>query len=310
MCALGGFAFAPARGAARVSGRVDVRMASIAPFGAQISELRAKHAPALELLLARTAGVRDAEHDELWALRFVLEHPDDATAAEASVRETLTWRRGAGAPIVSAAKAALAAATANGSWNNDAIVAAAPHADLIRPFMGAAQVQTLPSAGGEYLIYTIRASAIDDKALMRAVTAEQLADFFVYAKEVNAQVALARTAKSGRLIGVVTANDLTGISLFGAAEFRAALAAASKRTATLFPALAGPTVLLNLPPLLGALVKLFTPLFPKKVLEKLRFGSGPLKGVPDLALLLRSASGPERARFLADMDACLQKTAK
>ena len=48
--------FAP-RAPARAAGRVDVRMAGIAPFGALVSELRATHASALERLLARTEGV-------------------------------------------------------------------------------------------------------------------------------------------------------------------------------------------------------------------------------------------------------------
>ncbi|KAG8458596.1 hypothetical protein KFE25_008393 [Diacronema lutheri] len=276
-------------------------------FGTPVAELRARCAPSLDALLARTEDARDpGEHDELWVLRFVLEHAD-VNVAEAALRATLAWQRGEGAPIVRAAKEALAAATAGGGWNNEPIVERAPHAALIRPFMGAAQVQTIPSKGGEYLIYTIRASAIDDKALMRSVSAEQLSDFFVFAKEVNARVALQRTAATGKLVGLVTANDLTGISLFGSSQFRSALSAASKRTAALYPALLGPTVLLNLPPLLGALVKLFTPLFPKAVLDKLRFESGPLKDVADLRVLLRSAGGPERDAFLADIDACVRR---
>lgn len=287
-------------------GRSGVRMA-VPEFGTSISELQQGCASSLETLLARTADVRDAEeHDELWALRFLLEDPD-VGAAESAMRETLVWQRGEGASIAAAAKGALAAATAGGGWDNEPILAAAPHAELIRPFMGAAQVQTIPSKDGAYLIYTIRASAIDDKGLMRSVSAAQLSDFFVYAKEVNARVAHARTRATGKLVGLVTANDLTGISLFGASEFRAALSGASKRTASLYPALLGPTVLLNLPPLLGALVRLFTPLFPKKVLQKLRFESGPLKNVPDLTVLMRSAPGPERETFLAEMDACIRR---
>ena len=39
---------------------------------------------------------------------------------------------------------------------------------------------------------------------------------------------------------------------------------ASQRTASLYPGIAGPTLLVNLPALLGAIVKLFTPLFPKQ----------------------------------------------
>jgi len=121
---------------------------------------------------------------------------------------------------------------------------------------------------------------------------------------VNSRVALARTAASGSLVGVVTVNDLSGIDPFAGKDLRAALSQASKvmhaiiaacaylprcaqrlqslysrvvtavsplcetrasqRTASLYPGIAGPTLLVNLPALLGAIVKLFTPLFPKQ----------------------------------------------
>ena len=111
----------------------------------------------------------------------------------------------------------------------------------------------------------------------------------------NSRVALSRTAASGSLVGVVTVNDLSGIDPFAGKDLRAALSQASKvmhaitaacaypprcaqrlqssllceprasqRTASLYPGIAGPTLLVNLPALLGAIVKLFTPLFPKQ----------------------------------------------
>lgn len=57
----------------------------------------------------------------------------------------------------------------------------------------------------------------------------------------------------------------------GDASFRKALAEASKKSNQLYPFLAGPTLLLNLPRLLGALVKVFKPLFPATVQKKLKF---------------------------------------
>ena len=51
----------------------------------------------------------------------------------------------------------------------------------------------------------------------------------LYSKEVNALVANARTAKTGRLTKIITANDLQGIDLFGDATFRTALSASSKK---------------------------------------------------------------------------------
>ena len=90
---------------------------------------------------------------------------------------------------------------------------------------------------------------------------------------VNERVVSLISARTGQLATVVTVNDLSGVDLFGDASFRNALSAASKQGDAIFPGLNGPTFLLNLPKLLGALVKLFKPLFPKAVQAKLRFDS-------------------------------------
>ena len=108
---------------------------------------------------------------------------------------------------------------------------------------------------------------------MADADADALSSFFLYAKAVNERVVAALTARTGELATVVTVNDLQGVDLFGDASFRNALSAASKRGDAIFPGLAGPTVLLNLPRLLGTLVKLFTPLFPPAVRKKLKFDS-------------------------------------
>jgi CBS domain-containing protein len=97
------------------------------------------------------------------------------------------------------------------------------------------------------------------------VSKEELADYFAFVKEVHSRVAAMRTDATGKLVGVVTVNDLSGANLFGSSAFRDALSLASKTAAPLYPGLAGPTVLLNLPPILNALVKLFKPLFPPVV---------------------------------------------
>jgi len=272
------------------------------PLGAPIEQLLEEHAGFIAQLDERTASIRDPEHDKLWLLRFALDLPD-VDAAEKSLKQVLEWRRGAGSEIVKAAGAAIDAATASGGWDNEAVVSAAPSASAIRRFIGPAQIQTIPSTAGSFLCYVVRAAAIDDDALMGAVSSDELVDFFIYAKEVNARVALKRTAETGKLHAVVLANDLSGARLFGSSAFRDALSLASQKTASVYPGIAGPTLLLNLPPLLGALVKVFTPLFPKVVQERLRFESGPLKGVDDLKALLRKPEpNPTRDAFLADVE--------
>lgn len=86
----------------------------------------------------------------------------------------------------------------------------------------------------------------------------------------------------------------------GDATFRNALSASSKQANSLYPNLAGPTLLLNLPPLLGALVKVFKPLFPEAVQKKLKFEQGPLRDVKDLTELLGPSSSA-RSTFLRDL---------
>lgn len=85
-------------------------------------------------------------------------------------------------------------------------------------------------------------------------------------------------------MGVVTVNDLSGANLFGSSAFRDALSLASKTAAPLYPGLAGPTVLLNLPPILNALIKLFKPLFPPVVAARIKFEQGPLSKVSTATL--------------------------
>ena len=149
-------------------------------------------------------------------------------------------------------------------------------------------------------MYCISAGKIDDRALMSEVTSDQMTEFFLYCKEVNAIVADIRSVSSDKLVYVITANDLNGVSLLGDSSFRKALSASSTKANDLYPALSGPTLLLNLPPLLGALAKLFTPLFPPEVKQRLKFEQGPLRNVNDLTDIL---SGATRDVFLNELEA-------
>lgn len=131
---------------------------------------------------------------------------------------------------------------------------------------------------------------------------DSLVDFFLYCKEVNALVANDQSLDQNRLVTVITVNDLNGLQLIGGdATFRQALSAASKKANNLYPALAGPTLLLNLPFLLSALVKLFTPLFPPEVRARLKFERGPLQDVKELLDI--SHGGKDRPAFMKELDA-------
>ena len=68
--------------------------------------------------------------------------------------------------------------------------------------------------------------------------------------------------------------------------FSQALTTSSKQYETLYPSLAGPTMILNLPFVLQAFVGLFKPLFPKSVQERLKFKTAPvLKSLKELTPL-------------------------
>ena len=62
----------------------------------------------------------------------------------------------------------------------------------------------------------------------------------------------------------------------------------------------GRTLLLNLPTLLGALVKIFNKLLPAAVRDRIRFESGPLRNMEDLREIAEDGAG--RAEFLSQMD--------
>ena len=144
---------------------------------------------------------------------------------------------------------------------------------------------------------------------MSEVSMDEMTDFFLYCKEINALVANMRsqpTQTADQLITVLTANDLAGVKLIGgSATFRKALSAASTKANELYPNLSGPTFLLNLPMLLGALVKLFTPLFPEEVRKRLKFEQGPLKDVNELTEIGPNGVKASRDLFLKQIDGLL-----
>lgn len=227
------------------------------------------------------------EMSEVALLRFSLAFPEPG-AAERALKSAASWRRGAGKHIVDAAAEAVAKATANGGWDNEAVRDAAPHAAIINKYIGPKSVMTLSTDDGD-LVYVIRASAIDDKKLMDAASVEQVCDFFMYAKEVHNLVANARSERTGRMCSVIFANDISGVRKAPDRRFSKALTSSSDQYEDLYPSLAGPTMILNLPFVLQAFVGLLKPLFPKSVQERLVFKRAPvLAGLKELTPLATS----------------------
>ena len=241
--------------------------------------------------------------NDVFFLRHCLDHPEDTAAQQAQLEESLQWRLGPGKAICKAAAEAVQKASIDANqWDNQPIVDAAPHSSLICKYI-TPQNSITTTTSQDDLVYCICAGQIDDKALMSEVTIEQMTEFFLYAKEVNNLVVNQRSLSKDRLLGVLTANDLSGIKLVGgSADFRKALSASSKQASTVYPeSTTGPTLLLNLPKLLSALVKVFTPLFPPVVKERLRFAQGPLAKVNDLRVIAQDGS-KERNEFLQQLD--------
>ena len=238
---------------------------------------------------------------ELDRLRFVLAF---GAEAESNLKETVAWRNGAGRAIVASAASAVAQATAQGGWDNEPVRAAAPHAAIINQFITPKNIVTLSTDGGD-LVYVIRASLIADREMMSKVSVEQLVEFLLYVKEVHMLIANARSERSGRLCKVVFANDITGVRSAPDGRFSQALTASSQQYEKLYPALAGKTMILNLPFILQSFVGLFKPLFPKSVQDRLEFARAPfLASLDELTPLTTDPTA--RAKFVAEVDGLLR----
>jgi hypothetical protein len=239
---------------------------------------------------------------ELARLRCAIAFPEPSEA-KAAMAETVAWRAGAGRSIVESAEAAVAKAMEGGAWDNEPVRAAAPHAAVINPFITPKNIVTLSTGDGD-LVYVIRASLIDDKKMMSKVSVDQLVEFLLYVKEVHSLVVNARSQRTGRLCQVIFANDITGTRKAPDPLFGKALTASSKSYEKLYPSLAGPTMILNLPFILQAFVGLFKPLFPKTVQARLKFESAPfLSKLGELTPLTTDKA--QLKAFLSEVDSLL-----
>ena len=272
-----------------------------------VSSLLSQYAASIATLKEETAKIVpsvDVEpySNDVFYLRYCVEDFDSDEARVEQLKKNLQWRIGDGKAICDSAQKAVARATAEaGKWNNDPVQNAAPNADKINKYITPHQSLTT-TTNAKDLLYCVRAGKIDDVTLMESLdSSDEMVDFFVYCKEVNACTANLRSLENDRLTYLLTVNDLAGVKLIGGdASFRTALSESSKITNDMYPSLMGPTLMLNLPRLLGALVKLFTPLFPEKVRARLKFASGPLQDVDDLMDI--SYGGPHRQEFLKEVD--------
>mmetsp|Transcript_23157 Transcript_23157/g.61907 ORF Transcript_23157/g.61907 Transcript_23157/m.61907 type:complete len:309 (-) Transcript_23157:284-1210(-) len=295
MVALPAIAFAPRTARTARVARPTVRMGTAVPIGATVESLLSKNKARIDKM--------DSGASELTRLRFAMAFDSDAEATSA-FNEMMKWRAGEGKALVAAAEEAVAKATAGGGWDNDVVRDAAPHGALINDYIAPKNTLTLSTDDGD-LVYVIRASLISDKDMMDKVTVDQLAEFFLYVKEVHSLVANARSERTGRLCQVIFANDISGTRQAPDSRFSKALTASSAQYEKLYPSLAGPTMILNLPFILQAFVGLLKPLFPKSVQERLKFKPAPvLKGLKELTPLTNNP--PTRKSFLNEIKGLLR----
>lgn len=238
------------------------------------------------------------ESSELTLLRFALGFSDRKEARRA-LRETVAYRKGGAKSIFNSAAEAISKATEGGGWENDIVRDAAPHAATINKYITSKNILTLSTEEGD-LVYVIRASLINDKELMSKVSVKQMTEFFLYVKEVHNLVANERSKKTDRFCKVIFANDISGVLAIPDRRFQKALTESSQQYEKLYPSLAGPTMILNLPRVLQTFIGLIKPLFPKTVQDRLTFARAPvLKGLKDLTPLTNDET--TRKSFLAEI---------
>lgn len=270
-------------------------------MGADTASLIRENAPLLERIGEAAPGMSEIER-----LRFALQFPVPSEAA-AAAREAQRWRRGRGRPIVDAAREAVDTASIGGGWDNAAVRDLAPGASVINDFITPSNIVTLSTDEGD-LVYVIRASLIDDRKMMDRVSVEQLADFFMYAKEVHSIVANERSARTGRLCNVILVNDIQGVRKAPDKRFSKALTSSSDQYEALYPSFAGPTMILNLPLILQAFVSLLKPLFPKSVQERLVFKKAPVLASLEEYSPLVSGNREPRDAFLAEVKSLIPES--
>jgi len=228
--------------------------------------------------------------------------------AKIALRDALEYRNSKkGKAIVDAALKAYNSATKEeGKWNNDIVRDSAPHATLINKYVTSKTFVTLSTADGD-LVYVIRASLIDDTKLMNEVGVDQLSDFFLYVKEIHHLVANQRSEQTGRLCEVIFANDITGVRKPPDPRFSKALSSSSAQYEKLYPSLAGPTMILNLPFILQAFASFFKPLFPKSIQVKLKFIRAPVLGSLRDLTPLAIYNGSKKKSFLLEIEKLLKQ---
>lgn len=126
------------------------------------------------------------------------------------------------------------------------------------------------SLDGDFL-FVIRAGLSNGKALMSALTHDQLVHIMIFNRARMMEICDEETLKTGRLTKFITINDLAHTSLSKiSGPFNSVLTATAKLSEVYFPQLLDSAVLINMPRSLLVLFSTFKRLLPQKVQSKIR----------------------------------------
>ena len=173
-------------------------------------------------------------YDDIWALRFVLSHPEDAEAV-AAAKANIAWRR---------EKAEMLQAARKGER--------LPRFEAIERLVVADYHGSTVSGAPMYLI---RAGITNPTAMMDEIPRDTVVDFMMYRKEIGFAKCDRITRRTRVLIKLVTVNDLNHVSLLGGTDkrFQAVLGESSKLSEIHYPQLLDRAVLINVPYIFSAI---------------------------------------------------------
>jgi hypothetical protein len=248
--------------------------------------------------------------NDVYYLQFCLQSPNDELHAMDLLKTNLSWRtQGKGKAICDAAILAVKQNVAGNAWDspNGPVFAEAPHGTIICTYLNPSNILTTTASNGD-LVYCIRAREVKFVALQKAVTLDQLHDFFLYIREVHSLTCIQSSMALNRWVRLITANDLAGTRLVGGGPnyFRQAMSDFTQVSQRLYPSVTeGPTLVLNLPLLLKGIIIFITP---DSLKSSLKFENGLIKEVKHLVEVAVSATGPERQAFLQELNQMLYTT--
>jgi hypothetical protein len=309
-------AFAPSATVSRVKAPPPVS-GIVGGIEQPISVLVDYHAEQISAMKSTTRSLVGKEqfkdlpyNNDVYYLQFCLQSPNDELRAMDLFKTNLAWRtqvQGKGKAICDAALLAVKQ-NAAGAWDNEhgPVFAEAPHGATICTFLNPSNILTTTASNGD-LVYCIRAREVQLPALQKAVSVEQLQEFFLYIREVHSLTSIQSSLELNRWVRLITANDLAGASLVGGGPsyFRQALADFTHIAQTLYPAVTeGPILLLNLPLLLKGIINFITP---DALKQNVKFENG-FKEVKHLVEVAVSATGPQRQAFLLELNKILNSS--